>query len=203
MSELTHSYLCLSVSICGFLVSLEICAIAVPPSTDSNGKNVEVMTNRTFADGRAFEYSTEPRIRIDAKPRAAISISGFNRKNTQNFSYSNIDNDGISTHVNFRVGDASSENLKKITGAEKADLEIQDLNLVPQFSTGKTMLSFSLTTKTTADVTFKDSDGTVLWSGKTTGGEFSKGFQLPKNGVYYLQVKQAGKLALRKIVKEE
>jgi hypothetical protein len=173
---------------------------------DSNGKNIELLTDRISGDENGnmsrFELSA-PRIMADGGGRT-ISLNSFNRKNTQNFSYSNTDNDGISTRVNFRVSDAGEDNLKKITGAEKADLEIHDLNLVPLFSTGKTMLSFALTAKAVADVTFKNSEGTVLWSGKTTtGGEFTKSFELPKNGVYYLQVKQAGKLALRRIVKEE
>jgi len=131
------------------------------------------------------------------------SFNTSNRRNSQNFSYSNTDNDGINTHINFSVGDASAEKTKKISGSEKTDLSLQDLNIVPSFSTGKTTLSFALTNKAAADVQFKDSDGTVLWEGKGVAGEFSKSFALPKNGVYYLQVKQGGKLALRKISKEE
>lgn len=134
---------------------------------------------------------------------ALFSYSGRSRRNTQSFSYSNTDKDGISTHINFSIGDASAETTKKISGSEKAALTIQDLNMVPSFSTGKTTLSFSLANKAAADVQFKDSEGTLLWEGKTSGNDFSKSFILPKNGVYYLQVKQAGKLALRKITKEE
>lgn len=131
------------------------------------------------------------------------SYNSMSRKNSQNFSYSNTDNDGISTHINFSVGDASAEKTKKISGSEKTDLAIQDLNIAPSFSTGKTTLTFTLANKAAADVQFKDSEGVVLWEGKTTGSEFSKSFVLPKNGIYYLQVKQGGKLALRRISKEE
>jgi len=144
-------------------------------------------SDRSAPDGRGIIYS----------------YNSSNRKNTQNFSYSNTDNDGISTHINFSVGDAGAEKAKKISGSEKTDLTIQDLNIVPSFSTGKTTLSFTLASKAAADVQFKDNEGIVLWEGKTTGSEFSKSFTLPKNGVYYLQVKQGGKLALRRINKEE
>jgi len=163
-------------------------------------------TLRSKSGDGAISYSRSSSS-SNSEPRIASNIYSYlsrgSNKNTQNFSYSNTDNDGISTHVNFRVADAGAETMKKIAGTEKADLEIHDLNLVPAFSTGKTMLSFSLTAKTVADVEFKNSDGTVLWSAKTSGEEFTKSFELPKNGVYYLQVKQAGKLALRRITKEE
>ncbi|OCX50996.1 hypothetical protein BEL04_19955 [Mucilaginibacter sp. PPCGB 2223] len=132
---------------------------------------------------------------------SSVFLSG-GRKNSQSFSYSNTDNDGINTHINFNVSDASAEKIKKISGAEKADLNIQDLSIVPSFSTGKTTLIFNLPAKG-AEVQFKDSEGNVLWTEKITGNEFSKSFALPKNGVYYLQVKQAGKVALRRIAKEE
>lgn len=144
-------------------------------------------------EGEAYRYEFNTRDRM---------LRGPNRRNTQSFSYSNTNNDGISTHVSFSVGDVNRENLKRISGAEKADLQINDLTLTPAFSTGKTNLSFALTEKGAADVQFKDSEGKVLWSDKASS-TFYKSFALPQNGIYYLQVKQNGKLCLRRIVKEQ
>jgi hypothetical protein len=125
------------------------------------------------------------------------------RRNTQNFNYVSTDNQGFSTHVNFRVSEPEHEDLQRITGVEGAKLEITDLNLVPEFSSGKTLLLFNLPSKAVADVFLKDGDGKIIWNEKCTGGSFTKAFALPLNGVYYLHVKQGGGVDVKKIVKEE
>jgi hypothetical protein len=131
------------------------------------------------------------------------AIFSTNRKNSQSFNFAYTDKDGISTHLNFNAGDASTENVKRITGGEKADLEIKELNITPLFSSGKTNISFSLATAGAAEVTFKNTEGKILWSDKTANGSFTKSFDLLKNGVYYLQVKQGQKTGLKRITKEE
>jgi hypothetical protein len=130
-------------------------------------------------------------------------MEGFRRRNVQSFEYSNTGTDGISTHVSFRVSDPSPEKIKTFIGSEKAELDVKDLNLVPEFSSGKTMLMFSLPTKSVADVKFTDNEGKLIWSAKAVNGSFNKSFGLGLNGVYFLQVKQGGKVALKRIVKEE
>jgi hypothetical protein len=144
----------------------------------------------------------EPQVFSFNTPRGATTIRGMNRKNSQSFSYSNTDKDGISTHINFNAGDASAENTKRITGSEKAELEIRDLSITPLFSSGKTSISFSIPAGA-AEVSFKNTEGKVLWTDKTSSGSFSKSFELPQNGVYYLQVKQGAKTGLKRITKEE
>ena len=127
----------------------------------------------------------------------------FRHRNVQRFEYTNTGNDGISTHTSFRVSDASPEKIKNVTGSEKAELELRDLNLVPEFSSGKTLLMFNLSTKTAAEVKFTDSEGKLIWSEKMASGEFHKSFPLGLNGVYFLQVKQGSKVALKRVVKED
>lgn len=127
----------------------------------------------------------------------------FRHSNVQRFDYTNTGNDGISTHTSFRISDASPEKIKNVTGSEKAELELRDLNLVPEFSSGKTLLMFSLASKTAAEVKFTDSEGKLIWSEKMASGEFHKSFPLGLNGVYFLQVKQGGKVALKRVVKED
>ena len=124
------------------------------------------------------------------------------RKNSQNFDYVTVDNEGISTHVRFHVSEISNEDLKKMPHVEGGKFEISDLNLVPEFSTGKTLLMFTMPGKAAADVKVTDSEGKLLFSEKATGGHFSKTFALGLNGIYYMQVKQGNNIAIKKITKE-
>ena len=86
---------------------------------------------------------------------------------------------------------------------EGSKFEISDLNLVPEFSTGKTLLMFNLPAKTPAEVKLLNSEGKLIWNDKTAGGNFSKKFVLGLNGIYYLQIKQGNSIALMRIMKEE
>lgn len=127
----------------------------------------------------------------------------MHRKNTQSFSFSNTDNDGISTSLNFNVSDAGMEALKRIAGVEKAEVAIKDLSLAYQFSTGKITVIFSLENAGGVNVELKNTEGKMFWSDKTVGTNFSKNFEMPANGVYYLEVKQGSKVGLKRILKEE
>jgi hypothetical protein len=127
----------------------------------------------------------------------------FERKNSQSFEYVNTDNDGISTHVRFHVSEVSNEDLKKMPHVEGGKFEINDLNLVPEFSTGKTLLMFNLPAKALAEIKLIDSEGKVVWNERSTSGSFSKTFVLGLNGIYYLQIKQGNNIAIKRIMKEE
>ncbi|MDB5026093.1 MAG: type sorting protein [Mucilaginibacter sp.] len=127
----------------------------------------------------------------------------FRHKNIQRFDYTNTGSDGISTHASFSVTDPSPEKLKALAGSEKAELDIKDLNLVPEFSAGKVLLIFGLPSKSVAEVKFTGNDGKLIWSDKAMNGSFNKSFALGLNGVYFLQVKQGDKVALKRILKEE
>nr|WP_294942493.1 T9SS type A sorting domain-containing protein [uncultured Mucilaginibacter sp.] len=161
-----------------------------------------------FNDERELGFNDGPpmpmeRFRFDGPGRRGERMMAFNRKNTQTFNYSSTDNDGISTDISFRVNDATKETAKRIAGTDKITLGINDLNLSPEFSTGKTSLSFNLDAKTTADVKLTDSEGKALFSDKATGGSFSKKISLPRNGIYFLTVKQGANAAVKRIVKED
>jgi hypothetical protein len=127
----------------------------------------------------------------------------FRHRNVQRFDYTNTGNDGISTYTSFRVSDVSPEKIKNLTGSEKAELELRDFSLVPEFSSGRTLLMFNLASKTPVEVKFTDSEGKLIWSEKAVKGEFSKSFPLGLNGVYFIQVKQGNKVALKRVVKED
>ena len=158
----------------------------------------------------AFNYNVGdmPRHRME-KRDIRINRGGdrmeFGRRNTQNFEYNNIDNDGISTHVSYHVSDHPA--MLDYDAGKQGDtqmdmLNLMDLSIVPQFSEGKTVLMFNLPSKAVAEVQFKDSKGTLIWSGKAINGSFTRSFPLGLNGSYYLQVKQGSKVAVKKIEKE-
>lgn len=157
-----------------------------------------------------FNYKTDvgPRMRFNERefnfdgPRRRMNME-FRRRNTQSFNFTNTGSDGISTNVSFRVTDVSPEKLKELGGSEKNEPDLKDLNLVPEFSSGKTLLMFNLPSRAPAEVKLTDHDGKLLWSDKAVNGNFNKSFVLGLNGVYFLQVKQGGKVAVKRIVKEE
>ncbi|GAC1313184.1 MAG: hypothetical protein NVSMB24_35980 [Mucilaginibacter sp.] len=127
----------------------------------------------------------------------------FERRNSQNFNYVSTNNDGISTCVSFHVSDASNDDLKRIPHVEGTKFEIENLNLVPEFTSGKTLLMFNLPAKTPTEVKLYDSEGHVLWTEKSNGGSFSKTFSLGLNGIYFLHVKQGKNVVVKRILKEE
>lgn len=124
-------------------------------------------------------------------------------RNSQNFTYVNTDNNDISTRISFYISDVNNDDLKKMPHIEGARLDITDLNIVPEFSTGKTLILFSLPSKGAAEVKLIDSEGKDLWSEKTTGTTFTKSFVIGLNGIYYLEVKQGSGIAVKRIMKEE
>ncbi|HEY5326935.1 MAG TPA: T9SS type A sorting domain-containing protein [Mucilaginibacter sp.] len=139
----------------------------------------------------------------DFPGRLSTAIKPLERKNSQNFDFVSTDNDGVSTRVVFRVSDISNDDLKKMPRVEGGKFEISDLNLVPEFSTGKTLLMFNLPAKTVAGVKLIDNQGKIAWNEKANGGSFSKTFVIGLNGTYYLQIKQGSNIAVKKITKEE
>jgi hypothetical protein len=196
----------------------------ISPDGRKDGKHRTVTTTIVVKDSLGNIVDVKPLMRPGADSKFALSyrmhdgspdkmlfegrgfsppLMRFDRRNSQWFDYVNTDNDGISTHVSFRVGDASNDDLKKISAVQGSKFEIKDMNLVPQFTTGKTLLMFTLPAKSAAEVKLTDTEGKLIWSEKAIGGSFTKSFVLGLNGIYYLQVKQGSGVAIKKIVKEE
>lgn len=123
------------------------------------------------------------------------------RRNSENFTFETTDDNGISTRISYRVTTPEGMHLKNIAGVDRSDLEITDLKLVPDFTSGKTTIMFDLPTKAAATAEFTDSEGKTLWEEKGSGF-FEKNFALPLNGIYYLKIKQGGKICVKQIFKE-
>lgn len=185
----------------------------LPFKRDSAGRAFQFSIKRPDGADSAFAFT----YRMRGGPESSMEDSEWgpnamhrpraefmrHHRNTQSFDYNNTGTDGISTHVSFRVANPSPEKLKEMGGTEKNSLDIKDLNLVPEFSTGKTTLMFSLPSRVAAEVKLTDHDGKLIWSDKAPNGSFHKSFALGLNGIYFLQVKQAGKVAVKRIMKEE
>ncbi len=179
---------------------------------DSVGNIVETRRGRqremdqTFAFKYRNNEETPDRMRmhggVENRP-FRLPAMRFEPRNSQNFDYMSTDKQGFSTHVSFHVSDSLEESTQKSHGGERAKLEINDLSLLPVFTSGKTLLMFSLPSKSVAEVYLKDGEGKLLWSEKSAGGNFSKSFTLGLNGIYYLHIKQGNSDAVKKILKEE
>ncbi|QQL49618.1 hypothetical protein [Mucilaginibacter ginkgonis] len=123
----------------------------------------------------------------------------MSRRNSQRFSYSNTDANGVSTNINYSV----TEPMTDEASDDKKVLAISDIKLVPDFSTGKTTLSFNLPAKAATTIEFINSDDKIVWSDRVNTQSFSRSFPLPLNGMYKLVVKQGSKSVTKNIMKEE
>jgi hypothetical protein len=128
------------------------------------------------------------------------------RNNSSSFNYSHTDKDGISSRMNIRISDANKDQLKKITGAESnaKTLDISDLTLFPNFSSGKMTLSFNVASKGTAKVSVLNSDMKSIFTDEAANfnSNYVKQLTLPKNGVYYVTITQNGNWYVKRLVKE-
>lgn len=130
---------------------------------------------------------------------------GPTEENSQTFNYVSTDEDGVSSRLSIRIAEANEEILKKLNVTkDKATLEVNDLTLSPNFSTGKLNLTFNLSGKGSAEVKILDSNLRELFNDKpaSVNGTYFKQITLPKNGVYYIHISQGGKTFVRKMVKE-
>jgi hypothetical protein len=182
----------------------------------SSDRHVKIL--KMYSNGGGKDSTVTLNYSMDNGPRHKMEIRDdhfnkdgrghemkFVRRNTQNFTYNNIDNDGIVTRVSYHVSDHHAildYDAGKQEDSQMDMLDLVDLSIVPEFSQGKTTLMFSLPSKAPAQVTFKDGKGNLLWSAKTVNGAFSKSFAMGLNGIYYLQIKQGSKIAVKEIEKE-
>ncbi|MES3017580.1 MAG: T9SS type A sorting domain-containing protein [Bacteroidota bacterium] len=171
---------------------------------DSNMRKRVVTMNREMLTGRPGRIAggnNAPMIyhRENFEPFAG-------RNNSSSFSYSHIDNDGIPSRMNIRISEAGKDQLKKITGAETINksLDVTDLTLFPNFSTGKMTLSFNIASKGTAKIGVLNSEMKSIFTDEASNfsGNYVKQLTLPKNGVYYVSVSQNGNWFVKRLVKE-
>ena len=124
------------------------------------------------------------------------------RPNSQHFSYTYTDKDGISNRSYVYISDASPNEMEHITGKSFSlveELKISDFILFPNFSGGKTTISFSTTRKGTIKIL--NSDDEVLLANQFSAGNYFEQIPMLRNGIYFIYI-QSGKAAyVRKVIK--
>lgn len=153
------------------------------------------------------EFDGMPRIRERfGRPFLREMGIGEEERNTQEFNYISTDKDGISSRMNIRLSDAGREQIKKITGSEnsKTTLEVTDLSIFPNFSSGKLGLSFNLASRGSLQIQILDNSLKPAFSDKAANfsGTYIKQLSLPRNGIYYLSINQGNSWFIKKMIKE-
>ena len=127
------------------------------------------------------------------------------RKNSASFNYNNIDKDGIPSRMNLRIIEAGKDQLTKIMGSESmtSTLNVEDLTLFPNFSTGKLGLSFNMESRGPVKVKVLDSQLNQVYADEATNfsGNYMKQISLPKNGIYYISIQQNASWFVKKLIK--
>lgn len=172
---------------------------------DSNIRKRVITMHREMAPGRPGDMvfrGDAPGVEIERR----IFPGSMERNNSSSFNYNHTDKDGISSRMNIRMSDVNKDQLKKITGTETntKSLDVSDLTLFPNFSSGKMTLSFNVASKGNAKISILDSDMKSIFTDEATNfsGNYVKQLSLPKNGVYYVTVNQNGNWFVKRLVKE-
>jgi hypothetical protein len=167
---------------------------------DSNLRKRIITMNRNF-NGPGMSGPNTPPMAFERRmmPGAA------ERKNSSSFNYNQVDKDGISSRMNLRIIDAEKDPLKKITGSESmtSALNVEDLTLFPNFSTGKLGLSFNMESRGVVKVKVLDSQLNQVYADEAANfsGNYMKQISLPKNGIYYISIKQNAGWYVKKLIK--
>jgi hypothetical protein len=169
---------------------------------DSNLRQRGITTERNFRQ-------RQPGMGLRLNPERPALRSPFyeseDMKNTSSFSYSYFDKDGIPSKMNISISDIEKDHKEKITGSkdENDDLKVEDLTLFPNFSSGKLGISFNTSSNTPLKLKILNSDFKQVFSddASTVSGNYTKQISLPKNGIYYIAIKQNNNWFLRKLIK--
>jgi hypothetical protein len=169
---------------------------------DSNLRQRGITTERNL---RQRQPGTGLRTNPDRPPLRTPFYVGEYIKNTSSFSYNYIDKDGIPSKMNIRISDIEKVHAEKITGIKEAitDLKVEDLTLFPNFSNGKMGISFNVSNNTPLKLKILNSEFKQVYSDEASSfnGNYSKQISIPKNGIYYIAIKQNNSWFLRKLIK--
>lgn len=125
------------------------------------------------------------------------------QKNSQSYSFRNTDKDGITTSLWIDVNDPSKEDLEKIKSSDEV-LGVQSLSFSHDFSSGKIILMFTLPGKSSANIKVLDSNMKSVYSDNVSRfqGTYSKAVSLPRNGKYFLVIRQNNKTFVKRLIKQ-
>ena len=169
---------------------------------DSNLRKKIITMHRNIRPGQP---RSEFRFNPDRPGQRVPMPSVEGRKNSSTFNYNYIDQDGIPSRLNIRISETEKEYQEKITGSKEAntDLKIEDLTLFPNFSTGKMGISFNTSSNSPIKLKILNSEFKQVFSDElnSINGNYNKQISLPKNGIYYIAIKQNNMWFLRKMIK--
>jgi len=167
----------------------------------------EMGMGRNFGDEIDWEM-VHPKRPAPARPslngQNRITIVRPNQPNSYSFNYSTTDKDGFTTKIIYTVSEPSINDLKNTFKDEEINingLTITEVMLVPNFLSGKTILTFTAKIKGVITVNVLDSSANVIFSDskKLAGENYSNIFSASKNGNYFLQITQGSQTYIRKV----
>ncbi|MBU2045931.1 MAG: T9SS type A sorting domain-containing protein [Bacteroidetes bacterium] len=179
---------------------------------DSN-KDVREFFVKRFGDGANIDWEMvhpqmsrgENMAPMQMNNDRAMTIHRPNMPNSSHFDFTTTDKDGFTTEQHINVMDPNKSNLDLLKKSKEdlSSLEIKNLVFYPNFSSGKTNISFQAPTKASLEIHLLNNEGEVFFSEKKTltADTYTKDIALTKNGIYYLEVKQGSKSFIKKIIK--
>lgn len=179
---------------------------------DSN-KDVREFFVKRFGDGANIDWEMvhpqmsrgENMAPMQMNNDRAMTIRRPNMPNSSHFDFTTTDKDGFTTEQHINVMDPNKSNLDLLKKSKEdlSSLEIKNLVFYPNFSSGKTNISFQAPTKASLEIHLLNNEGEVFFSEKKTltADTYTKDIALTKNGIYYLEVKQGSKSFIKKIIK--
>ena len=174
---------------------------------DGTNMEREIILGRNLGEDIDWEM-VHPRRVASGRPSInsgyTMTLPASNKPNSNTFNYSTTDKDGFTTNITYTVAEPSKTDLNSTFKDEKINvngLNISDVMLIPNFTSGKTTLTFSTKAKGVLNIKLMDSAGTTLFSdNKTLIGElYSNSFSVAKNGNYFLHITQGSQTFIRKV----
>jgi len=183
-------------------------------SNDMDGQNIErkvIIRKNGMNDMGLYMGDSEngisaPQILQRMTEGTNMDFARPNKPNSSRFNYSFTDKDGYTTRTQISILEPNKADLKDVLKSENLainTLAVDDLVLSPNYSSGKITVSFTTTAKGVLAVKLVDTDGDILFSENKAifDNSYTKQFALAKNGIYFLEVSQAGKTYVRKLIK--
>jgi hypothetical protein len=183
-------------------------------SNDMDGQNIErkvIIRKNGMNDMGLYMGDSEngisaPQILQHIADGGNMAFLRPDKPNSSRFNYSITDKDGYTTRTQITISEPNKADLKDVFNNENLavnTLTVHDLVLNPNFSSGKITISFTTAAKGVLAVKLLDTDGIILFSENKAiiDNSYTKQFALTKNGIYYLEVSQAGKTYVRKLIK--
>ena len=167
----------------------------------------EMVKGRSLAEDIDWEM-VHPRRVTPGRPNNnsgyTMTLPSPNKPNSNTFNYSTTDRDGYTTKIMYSILEPTKSDLINIFKDDNFninELNISDVILIPNFTSGKTTLSFSTKVKGAISIKLIDSAGTTLFfDNKTLTGElYNNSFSIAKNGNYFLYITQGSQTYIRKV----